>query len=65
MVDRIKLYMPRLKDAYISRLQAYSANLNTSSMVDADYLAAQLQNATDAVLGQKGAKVLIGSILLN
>jgi hypothetical protein len=65
MVDRIKLYMPRLKDAYISRLQAYSANLNTSSMVDADYLAVQLQNATDAVLGRKGAKVLIGSILLN
>lgn len=65
MVDRIKLYMPRLKDAYISKLQAYAANLNTSSMVDADYLAVQLQNATDTVLGQKGAKVLIGSILLN
>jgi len=65
MVDRIKLYMPRLKDAYISRLQAYAANLTPSSMVDADYLATQLQSATDAVLGQKGAKVLIGSILLN
>ncbi len=65
MVDRIKLYMPRLKDAYISRLQAYAANLTPSSMVDADYLSAQLQAATDAVLGQTGAKVLIGSILLN
>lgn len=65
MVDRIKLYMPRLKDAYIGRLQAYAANLTPSSMVDADYLAAQLQTATDTVLGQKGAKVLIGSILLN
>lgn len=65
MVDRIKLYMPRLKDAYISRLQSYAANLTPSSMVDADYMAAQLQSATDAVLGQKGAKVLIGSILLN
>ena len=65
MVDRIKLYMPRLKDAYINRLQAYASNLTPSSMVDADYLATQLQTATDAVLGQKGAKVLIGSILLN
>lgn len=65
MVDRIKLYMPRLKDAYIGRLQAYAANLTASSMVDADYLAIQLQTATDTVLGQKGAKVLIGSILLN
>ncbi|MBW8735240.1 MAG: Tat pathway signal protein, partial [Asticcacaulis sp.] len=47
MVDRIKLYMPRLKDAYISRLQAYAANLTPSSMVDADYLSVQLQAATD------------------
>ncbi len=65
MVDRIKLYMPRLKDAYISRLQGYASNLNSSTLVDADYVETQLQTATDTVLGQKGAKVLIGSILLN
>ncbi len=65
MVDRIKLYMPRLRDAYISRLQGYASNLSSSTMVDADYVETQLQTATDTVLGQKGAKVLIGSILLN
>lgn len=65
MVDRIKLYMPRLKDAYIRRLQAYGAGLSASSLVDADYLSIQLQAATDQVLGRAGAKVLMGSILLN
>lgn len=65
MVDRIKLYMPRLKDAYVRKLQTYGANLNAASLVDADYLTGQLQAATDQVLGQKGAKVLMGSILLN
>lgn len=65
MVDRIKLYMPRLKDAYVSRLQSYAGGLTASSLVDADYLATQLQTITDQVLGQSGAKVLMGSILLN
>ncbi len=65
MVDRIKLYMPRLKDAYIQALQGYATNLNASSLVDADYVDTQLQAATDRVLGKTGAKVLVGSILLN
>ena len=65
MVDRIKLYMPRLKDAYVRRLQAYAGELSASSLVDADYLATQLQAVTDQVLGKSGAKVLMGSILLN
>ncbi len=65
MVDRIKLYMPRLKDAYISRLQGYASNLTSSSLADADYLSTQLQTVTNQVLGVAGAKVLIGSVLLN
>ncbi|HVZ30204.1 MAG TPA: Tat pathway signal protein [Asticcacaulis sp.] len=65
MVDRIKLYMPRLKDAYINRLQAYAANMTSSSLADADYLSSQLQAVTNQVLGVTGARVLIGSVLLN
>jgi hypothetical protein len=65
MVDRIKLYIPRLKDAYVRRLQAYAGGLTASSLVDADYLASQLQIVTDQVLGKSGAKVLMGSILVN
>ena len=63
--DQIKLYQPRLQDAYISKLQAYAANLNATSMVDTDYVSGQLQASTDLVLGRKGAKVLLGSVLMN
>ena len=63
--DQIRLYQPRLQDAYISKLQAYAANLNAMSMVNTDYLSGQLQASTDLVLGRKGAKVLLGSVLMN
>ena len=57
--------MPRLRDAYISRLQDYASALNTRSMIDTDYISAQLQAATDQVLGRTDAKGVMGSILLN
>ena len=63
--DTIKLYVPRLTAAYAACLQAYAVNLNTRSLVDIDYISAQLQEATDTTLGRKGAKVLLGAILLN
>jgi len=65
MVAQIQLYMPRLQDAYVGILQAYAGNLTRTSLVDTDYIATQLQAATDRVLGTKGAKLLLGSILLN
>ncbi len=63
--DTIKLYMPRLRDAYLLRLQNYAGGLSASSLVDTDYISSQLQSATDQVLGRQGAKVLLGAILLN
>ena len=65
MTAQIALYMPRLQDAYVSRLQAYASGLNARSMVDTDYVSAQLQAATDQVLGRRGARILLGSIMLN
>lgn len=62
---QIKVYMPRLQDAYLSRLQTYANGLNPRSLADPDYVSLQLQQATDRVLGHGGAKVLLGSILLN
>lgn len=62
---QIKLYQPRLQDAYISKLQAYAANLSAQSLVNTDYISGQLQAATDQILGRKGAKVLLGSVLMN
>jgi hypothetical protein len=65
LVEQIKLYQPRLQDAYVARLQAYAGSLNSSALVDTDFITMQLQSATDAILGRKGAKVLLGTILLN
>lgn len=65
LTELVKLYLPRLQDAYVTKLQGYAANLNASSLVDTDYIATQLQTVTDQILGRKGARVLLGSILLN
>jgi hypothetical protein len=65
LVEQIKIYQPRLQDAYVSRLQSYAGTLNSSTLVDMDFISMQLQNATDSILGRKGAKVLLGTILLN
>ncbi len=62
---QIKSYMPRLQDAYLSRLQGYANSLNPRSLADPDFVSLQLQQATDKVLGRGGAKVLLGSVLLN
>ena len=65
LVEHIKLNQPRLQDAYLTRLQAYAGTLNSRALVDTGYITVQLQTATDAILGRKGAQVLLGSILLN
>jgi hypothetical protein len=62
---RIALMKPRLLDGFISVLQPYALTLTATSLVDTNYVANQLQTATDTILGQKGAKVLLGSIILN
>ena len=49
----------------VDRLQGYANGLNAHSLADPDYVSLQLQQATDKVLGHTGAKVLLGSVLLN
>ncbi len=56
---------PRLRAAYAGFVQAYAAGLPTAGVPDADYLARELQRLTDQTLGQKGAKFLLGTILIN
>ncbi len=56
---------PRLRDAYAGFLQTYAGGLPKAALPDADYIAAELQKATDRVLGKKGGKLLIGTILIN
>jgi len=63
--DRVKLYQPRLMDAYLNALNGYAQTLRPNSVVNTDYVQNQLQEATDMIIGQKGAKVLLGTIIVN
>ena len=56
---------PRLRDAYAGLLQAYAGGLPKAGLPNADYLAGEMQKATDRVLGKAGGKFLIGTILVN
>lgn len=60
-----ELSQPRLRASFNTFLSSYVAGLPPGSPVDADYLSGQFQRRTDQVLGKPGAKLLIGSILMN
>ncbi len=63
--DRADLYLPLLNSAYVSALQPYALGLSPGQPPNADYISMVLQRATDQTLGRRGAKLLLGSILLN
>ena len=63
--DRADLYLPLLNSAYVSALQPYALGLSPGQTPNADYISMVLQRATDQTLGRRGAKLLLGSILLN
>ena len=57
--------IPLLRDAYVRIIQAYALGLTPGSTPSADYLAITLQRETDRVLKRKGAKLLLGAVLVN
>ncbi len=63
--DRLELYQPMLRSAYVSAIQPYALGIPPGAPPNADYIASVLQRETDRVLGQSGARVLVGSILIN
>jgi len=63
--ERAEKSLPRLRSAYVGFLQSYVAGLSPGTPVNADYLSRELQRQTDTVLGKRGAKLLLGSILMN
>lgn len=63
--ERANNLHPRLRDAYASLLQGYAGGLPKAALPNADYLAGEMQKATDRVLGKAGGKFLIGTILIN
>lgn len=59
------LVLPRLRAAYVQSLQIYAARLPPGRAPDADYISFELQKETDRVLGQRGARLLLGAMLVN
>ena len=62
---RAEASQPRLRAAYTQVLQVYAAGMSPGSVPNADYLSRELQRQTDLVLGKRGAKLLLGTILMN
>lgn len=62
---RAEQMMPRLRAGWFQTLSAFAAAMRPAALPDADRLARALQAETDRQLGKPGARVLIGSILVN
>ena len=56
---------PRLSAAYLIALQVYASGLGPSAAPDADYIARTLQRETDKVLSRPGARLLLGSVMID
>ena len=56
---------PRLRAAYAQTIQAYAAGLPSGALPNAEYIAQRLQQQTDGILGRRGARVLLGAIIVN
>jgi hypothetical protein len=63
---RAEHMMPRLRDAYVSAISLYvGMNYRFGDVPDANRIAELLQNATDHTLGQEGAQVLLGMVMIH
>lgn len=62
---KTELYLPRLRAAYIQTLQTYASGMTPGLPPNGDVLAQALQRDTDRILAQKGARMLLGAMLIN
>jgi hypothetical protein len=63
--DRAIASQPRLRDAYVRVLASYANAVPPLGPPDPETVAAGLQRATDQVLGRPGARLLLGTIMVN
>jgi hypothetical protein len=56
---------PLLRAAFSEIVRTYASGLPSGAPPNADYLSMALQRQTDTVLGRPGAKLLLGTILVN
>jgi len=63
--NKVVLWQPRLRATFIQWIVSYAAGLGAGAPPNPDYIAICLQREVDRALGQPGAKVLLGAILVN
>ncbi len=63
--ERAHASIPRLRSAYASTVQTYAAGLPAGAPPNVDFIGRNLQQQTDAILGRRGAKVLLGAVVVN
>ncbi|MCR5873836.1 hypothetical protein LRS10_06380 [Phenylobacterium sp. J426] len=63
--ERATMSIPRLRSAYMSTVQTYASGLPAGEPPNVDFIARALQQQTDAVLGRRGAKLLLGAVMVN
>lgn len=57
--------LPRIRAAYVQSVQIYASGLPSATAPNADYIGRELQRQTDLAMGGAGAKLLLGTILVN
>jgi len=62
--DLAFISQPRLRSACLDILRIYAAGMPSGSVPNADYLSQAMQRQVDIVLGKKGARLLLGTILI-
>ena len=65
LLKRTDASIPRLQAAFGEVVRGYVVGLPPGTIPNADYLAQLLQKETDRIVGQRGAKLLLGTILIN
>lgn len=63
--DHAVLSQPRLRDAYVRVLSGYAGSTPPLGAPDPEAIGVGLQRATDQVLGRPGARLLLGTIMIN
>ncbi len=65
LLTRVDASTPRLQAAFGQVVQGYMVGLPVGAPPNADYLAQLMQKETDRIVGQRGAKLLLGTIIIN
>lgn len=62
---RAAVSQPLLRAAYLAALQPYALRLAPGAPPNADHIARLFQIETDKVLGRRGARLLLGAVMIN